>query len=230
MRTDKQAEFEIIAHVRTDFKEKFGIPRQSGLAKSARGRVVFEKRYQVPEAFRGLEDFSHIWILWQFSKAQRTEWTPTVRPPVLGGNKRVGVFATRSPYRPNSIGMSCVCLERIEYTDNEGPVLHVLGVDILDNTPVFDVKPYIPYADCLTDATAGFSKNSEEWRANVRIECANFFTLSEEYQKEIMEILANDPRPSYIEEERVYGMKYGEYEIKFRADSGGLAVISAEKF
>lgn len=157
----------IIGHIETDFKEKFGIPRQSGLVKESRGRVLFEKEYNVPEAFRGLEDFSHIWVLWQFSEAVRETWSPTVRPPLLGGNKRMGVFATRSPFRPNSVGLSALKLEGVEFSEKEGVVLHVSGADLLDGTPVYDIKPYLPYADSIPDAVGGFTESLEERRLEV---------------------------------------------------------------
>ena len=147
----------IIGHIETDFKEKFGIPRQSGLVKECRGRILFEKEYNVPEAFRGLEDFSHIWVLWQFSEAVRDSWSPTVRPPLLGGNKRMGVFATRSPFRPNSVGLSALRLDRVEFTPKDGVVLHVSGADLMNGTPVYDIKPYLPYADSIPDAVGGFT-------------------------------------------------------------------------
>ena len=229
MQTSAEMPMKVIAHIETDFKEKFGIPRQSGLAGETKGRIVFEKEYRVNEALRGLEGFSHIWILWQFSKAVREDWSPTVRPPVLGGNKRVGVFATRSPYRPNPIGLSRVRLEKIEYTKEEGPVIYVRGADILDNTPIFDIKPYLPYSDCYPDACGGFAASPDKRRVEVRISDKKFYELSEEKQREITEILSHDPRPSYIEEERIYGMKYGGYEIKFSASGDELTVISIEE-
>lgn len=205
----------IIGHIETDFKEKFGIPRQSGIVEETVGKIIFEKKYQVPEAFRGLEDFSHIWILWKFSKAEREDWSPTVRPPLLGGNKRMGVFSTRSPFRPNPIGLSSVKLDRIEYTKDRGPVLWVRGADLLDGTPIYDVKPYLAYADSHPDAVGGFTENLEERKLQVKALCEEFYSLPEDKQAEIIKILEQDPTPSYKKDGEEYGMHYGEYEIKF---------------
>jgi len=216
----------IIAHIYTDYKEKFGIPRQSGLVEIAEGRIVFEREYRVREAFRGLEDFSHIWLLWQFSEAIRDEWSPTVRPPLLGGNRRLGVFATRSPFRPNPIGLSAVRLNRIEYTKNEGPVLFVSGADILDGTPIYDVKPYLPYADSLPDASGGFTENLRERRIPVVSDAPEFAALPEKKQAELLEILACDPRPSYQDSDKIYGMKHGDWEICFSVADGVLHILS----
>ncbi|MBQ4515993.1 MAG: tRNA (N6-threonylcarbamoyladenosine(37)-N6)-methyltransferase TrmO [Clostridia bacterium] len=218
----------IIAHIKTDFKEKFGIPRQSGLVENTQGKIIFEKEYRVKEAFRGLEDFSHIWILWQFSEAVRENWSPTVRPPLLGGNKRVGVFATRSPFRPNPIGLSCVKLDKIEYTKNDGPVLYVSGADILDGTPIYDIKPYIPYADSHPDAIGGFTENLNERSLKVEVKDERFYSISEQKQEEIIKILSHDPRPSYKDDSKTYGMKYNSYEIKFCVTDGILTVTSLE--
>lgn len=204
----------IIAHINTDFKEKFGIPRQSGLVEETVGRIIVEKEYAVEEAFRGLEEFSHIWVLWKFSKAERDKWSPTVRPPLLGGNKRMGVFATRSPFRPNPIGLSCVKLDRIEKTDGK-IVLYVKGADLLDGTPVYDIKPYLPYADSYPHATAGFTQSLEERRVDVVVDCDRFYDIPKKRQGEILKILSLDPTPSYKEDGREYGMKYADYELKF---------------
>ena len=220
----------IIGHIETDFKEKFGIPRQSGLVKESRGRILFEKEYNVPEAFRGLEDFSHIWVLWQFSKAVREDWSPTVRPPLLGGNKRMGVFATRSPFRPNSIGLSTLKLEAVEFSASEGVILHVSGVDLLDGTPIYDIKPYLPYADSIPDAVGGFTENLEERRLDVEFPTELFEKVAEEKRKALEAVLAADPRPSYQDEpERVYGMSFADYEVKFRVEGEMLKVISVEQ-
>ena len=213
----------IIARIRSDYKEKFGIPRQSGLVQSARAKIVFEPPYRVREAVRGLTEFSHIWILWQFSRAVREDWSPTVRPPLLGGNKRVGVFATRSPFRPNPIGLSCVRLEKIEFTE-EGPVLCVIGADLLDGTPIYDIKPYLPYADSVPDAVGGFTENLKERRIPVEIADAHFYTLPAARQEEIREILSHDPRPSYKGEGEEHGMKYADWEVKFVVRDGVLVV------
>lgn len=217
---------EIIAKIHTNFKEKFGIPRQSGLAETW-GEIVFEPPYNIPEAVRGLEEFSHIWLLWDFSESRRAtqgrEWSPTVRPPRLGGNKRVGVFATRSPYRPNNIGLSCVKLEEV-ITDDRGPVLRVTGADLLDDTPIYDIKPYLPYADSRPEAKSGFA-SAEPDRAEVAFDCPIPEGVSKETLRAIEEILAQDPRPAYQDDaERIYGMKYGQAEIKFKGGKGKITV------
>ena len=212
----------IIAHIESDFKEKFGIPRQSGLVEETEAKIVFEKEYRVPEAFRGLEEFSHIWILWNFSKAEREKWSPTVRPPLLGGNKRMGVFATRSPFRPNPIGLSCVKLEKIEYSTKQGPVLYVKGADLLDKTPIYDIKPYLPYADSYPDATGGFTENLSERKIEVKVECEKFRLIPKQKQTEILKILSQNPIPSYKEDGKTYGMKYANYEIKFYVKENAL--------
>lgn len=216
----------IIAHIKNDFKEKFGIPRQSGLVKETSGKIVFEKKYQVPEAFRGLEGFSHIWILWKFSESEREDWSPTVRPPLLGGNKRMGVFATRSPFRPNPIGLSCVKLEAVEHTKKDGIVLVVSGADLMDGTPIYDIKPYLPYADSYPDAVGGFTENLDERKIDVKIECEDFYNIPENKQNELIKILSQDPTPSYKAEGRVYGMSYGEYEIGFYIKKNVLYISS----
>ena len=205
----------IIAHIKTDFKEKFGIPRQSGLVEETQGKIVFEKEYAVPEAFRGLEEFSHIWILWNFSKAERDNWSPTVRPPLLGGNRRMGVFATRSPFRPNPIGLSCVKLEKVEHTKDEGIVLYVRGADLMDGTPIYDIKPYLAYADSRPEAVGGFTENLAERKIPVLIESEDFYKIPLEKQNEIIKILQHNPAPSYKEDGKTYGMSYSDYEVKF---------------
>lgn len=215
----------IIGHIETDFKEKFGIPRQSGIVEETVGKIVFEKKYQVPEAFRGLEDFSHIWILWKFSKAEREEWSPTVRPPLLGGNKRMGVFSTRSPFRPNPIGLSSVRLDKVEYTKDRGPVLWVRGADLLDGTPIYDIKPYLAYADSHPDAVGGFTENLEERKLQVKVLCKEFNSLLKDKQAEIVKILEQDPTPSYKKDGEEYGMHYGEYEIRFYIKEKVLYIV-----
>ncbi len=216
----------IIAHIETDFKEKFGIPRQSGIVEETIGKIIFEKKYQVPEAFRGLEDFSHIWILWKFSKAEREAWSPTVRPPLLGGNKRMGVFSTRSPFRPNPIGLSSVKLEKIEYTKDRGPLLWVRGADLLDGTPIYDIKPYLAYADSHPDAVGGFTENLEERKLQVKVLSKEFDSLPKDKQTEIVKILEQDPTPSYKKDGEEYGMHYGEYEIKFYIEEKNLYITN----
>lgn len=220
----------IIGHIETDFKEKFGIPRQSGLVKESRGRVLFEKEYNVPEAFRGLEDFSHIWVLWQFSEAVRETWSPTVRPPLLGGNKRMGVFATRSPFRPNSVGLSALKLEGVEFSEKEGVVLHVSGADLLDGTPVYDIKPYLPYADSIPDAVGGFTESLEERRLEVEFPSDLLKRVNEGKREALRAVLAADPRPSYQNDpEREYGMRFAEYEVRFKVEGKRLTVTEVEK-
>ena len=217
----------IIAHIETDYNEKFGIPRQSGLNNAVVGRIVFEKEYRVTEAFRGLEDFSHIWILWQFSEAVRESWSPTVRPPLLGGNKRMGVFSTRSPFRPNNIGLSAVRLLKIDYTKNEGPVLLVEGADLMNSTPIYDIKPYLPYADSIPDAVGGFTEDLGERRLTVEFSEG----VKEKFPKEKLEglisVLEGDPRPSYQNDpERLYTFTFAGYEVSFKVDGGVLTVIN----
>ena len=219
----------IIGHIETDFKGKFGIPRQSGLVKESRGRIVFEKEYNVPEAFRGLEDFSHIWVLWQFSEAVRETWSPTVRPPLLGGNKRMGVFATRSPFRPNSVGLSTLKLEGVEFSEKEGVVLHVSGVDLLDGTPIYDIKPYLPYADSIPDAVGGFTESLEARRLEVEFPSDLLKRVNEGKREALKAVLAADPRPSYQNDpEREYGMRFADYEVRFKVEGKTLRVINVE--
>lgn len=219
----------VIGHIKTDFKEKFGIPRQSGLVKESTGRIIFEKEYNVPEAFRGLEDFSHIWVLWQFSEVVRENWSPTVRPPLLGGNKRMGVFATRSPFRPNSVGLSVLKLENVEFSKTQGVILHVSGADLLNGTPIYDIKPYLPYADSIPDAIGGFTENLEERKLEVEFPSELLQKVREEKRTVLTAVLEADPRPSYQNDpERVYGMSFADYEIKFKVDGKNLKVIDIE--
>ena len=217
-------ELKTIAHIRSDFPTKFAIPRQSGLVDELRARVVFEPEYRNPDALRGIEGFSHLWLIWQFSKAVRDTWSPTVRPPRLGGNERMGVFATRSPFRPNPIGLSCVRLVGVEHT-NEGDVLVVAGADLMDGTPIYDIKPYIPYADCKPDAAAGFTAVAWKDRLEVRCDDALLTRLPEEKREALLAVLAEDPRPSYQEDaERVYGFVFAGHEVKFSVANGVLTV------
>ena len=220
----------IIAHIETDYNEKFGIPRQSGLNTAVEGRIVFEKEYRVAEAFRGLEDFSHIWILWQFSEAVRENWSPTVRPPLLGGNKRMGVFSTRSPFRPNNIGLSAVKLLRIEYTKNEGPVLIVQGADLMNGTPIYDIKPYLPYADSIPDAVGGFTEGLGERRLTVEIPDDLKGKFPKEKLGGLIAVLEGDPRPSYQNDpERIFTFTFAACEVSFSVDNGVLRVIGIGK-
>ena len=214
-----------VARIESDFAEKFGIPRQSGLVDALCARVVFEPAYRDRSAVRGLEQFSHIWLLWQFSEVRQTGWSPTVRPPRLGGNTRVGVFATRSPYRPNPIGLSCVRLERVEQDEALGPVLWVRGADLLDGTPIYDIKPYIPFADCRPDASEGYTARTRGYRLEVRCPEALRAALPAGKWEALAGVLSGDPRPSYQEDpERVYGMKFAGYEVGFTVADGVLTV------
>ena len=219
-----------IAHIYTDFKTKFGLPRQSGLVKEITGKIVFEKEYSIAEAFKGLEDFSHIWILWEFSEAKKENWKPTVRPPLLGGNKRMGVFATRSPFRPNSIGLSCVKLEKIDYDKNLGTVLYVSGCDLMNGTPIYDIKPYLPYCDSVPDAVGGFTETLGERKLQVNIDDELLGRVPANKREELMGVLAGDPRPSYQSDpEREYGFAFADYEIGFKVDDKILTVVRVEK-
>ncbi len=213
----------IIAKIHTPFHEKFGIPRQSGLA-DVPGEIVFEKEYRNPDALRGLAEFSHLWLIFSFSESIREEFSPTVRPPRLGGNKRMGVFATRSPFRPNPIGLSCVRLERIEQTER-GPVILVRGADLLDGTPILDIKPYLPLADCHPEATGGFAEGVQDYALRVDIPTDIEAAIAAEDLSVIREILSEDPRPSYQSDpERIYHMDYDHYSLSFRVADGVLTV------
>ena len=214
-----------VAHIESDFAEKFGIPRQSGLVDALRARVVFEPPYRDPSALRGIEQFSHIWLLWQFTQAMRADWSPTVRPPRLGGNTRVGVFATRSPFRPNPIGLSCVRLEKVEQDPARGPVLLVRGADLLDGTPIYDIKPYIPFTDSRPDAAEGYTAQTRTYRLEVRCPEALRASLAPEQWEALAGVLAGDPRPSYQDDPaRVYGMRFAGYEVRFTVAEGVLTV------
>ena len=215
-----------IAYIETDFQDKFGIPRQSGRAKSLKGRIVFLPQYRNPDALRELSGFSHIWLLFDFSRSHRKEWSPTVRPPRLGGNRRVGVFASRSPFRPNPIGLSSVKLDRIEETEAEGIVLHVSGVDLLSGTPIYDIKPYLPFSDSHPDACGGYAEQAKEFRLQVVFPQALLAKIPLEKQEALMECLAEDPRPAYQDEpERVYRMRYAGFDIHFTVENDRLTVV-----
>lgn len=220
-----------IAHIRTDFPEKFGIPRQSGLAAELQARIVFEPRYRNADALRGLEDFSHIWLVWEFSaNRHQSQWQPTVRPPRLGGNRQMGVFATRSPYRPNPLGLSCVCLESIDYECADGPVIYVKGADLMDGTPIFDIKPYIKYADSRPDAVCGYVDSLQERSLQVVLPGAVSEKMIDRSRlAALVEVLGLDPRPSYHDDpERVYGLSFAGQNVKFRVRDGVLTVIDIE--
>ena len=218
-----------IAHLRCDLPEKFGIPRQAGIVEALEGLVVFEPEYREPEALRGLEGFSHIWLIWQFSRAVREGWSPTVRPPRLGGNARMGVFATRSPFRPNALGLSCVRLLGIEQTAAEGTVLRVAGADLMDGTPIFDVKPYLPYADSHPEASGGFAPDSGD-TLQVNYAPGALDQIPEGKREALTGVLANDPRPRYqADPERVYGLSFAGKQVKFQVDGDELTVIKVEE-
>ena len=218
-----------IARVRSDFQTKFGIPRQSGLVEELESRVVFEPEFRNPDALRGIEGFSHLWLIWQFSAAVRGGWSPTVRPPRLGGNARMGVFATRSPFRPNPIGLSCVRLLGVEH-GAEGPVLRVAGADLMDGTPILDIKPYLPYVDCRPEAVGGFAPAAPERRLTVECPSELLTALPEGSRAALLGVLAEDPRPAYQNDpERVYGFGFAGAEVRFRVEGERLIVLSVTK-
>ena len=217
---------QVIARMHSDFASKFGIPRQSGLVEALRSTIVFEPEYRNADALRGIEDFSHLWIIWQFSEAVRQGWSPTVRPPRLGGNTRMGVFATRSPFRPNNLGLSCVRLLGVEHTAEYGTVLHVGGADLMDGTPIFDIKPYIPYADCHTEATGGFTDTADDFLLQVEFPADLLRKLPEEKREAAIQVLSHDPRPSYQRKpDRIYGLTFAEYNIRFQVKDDVLTVV-----
>ena len=219
----------IIGHIRTDFASKFGVPRQSGIVDALEARIEFEKEFAQPEAFRGLEGFSHLWIIWQFSEAVRSNWSATVRPPRLGGNKRVGVFATRSPFRPNAIGLSCVRLVRVEKREGYGCVLIVAGADLMDGTPILDIKPYLPYADCRPEAVGGFAPSADKLR-EVEIPDGLLERLPEDKREALAGVLAQDPRPPYQNDEnRTYGFAFAGHEIRFVFSDERIKVVDIRK-
>ena len=215
----------IIAHIHTDFPDKFGIPRQSGLVESLQGTIIFEPEYRNPEILRGLEEFSHIWLLWKFSKSNREHWSATVKPPRLGGKKRVGVFATRSPFRPNDIGLSCAKLEEIELDEKVGPIILVSGVDLLDMTPIYDIKPYIPFTDCKPEASEGYTRETKMHELEVIFPQNLLERYPPEKREAVIGILAQDPRPTYVQDpNRIYGVAFAGFDIKFQVDKNRLTV------
>lgn len=215
----------VIARIRNGYDGKFGVPRQSGLVEEVISTVVFEPEYRVAEALRGIEEFSHLWLIWAFDRAEREEWSPTVRPPRLGGNTRVGVFATRSPYRPNAIGLSCVRLTAVE-KGSEGTVLKVAGADLMNGTPIYDIKPYLPYADCRPEATGGFTDRTEKRRVKVEIPADVAEKIPEEERKALEAVLREDPRPAYQDDpDRVYAFEFGGHHVEFKVDGGLLTVL-----
>ena len=220
----------IIARIHSEFKEKFGIPRQSGLVPQTRARIVFEPEYRVADALRGIEGYSHLWLIWSFSKAERDTWSPTVRPPRLGGNTRMGVFATRSPFRPNPIGLSCVTLEGVELDAPDGPALIVGGADLLDGTPIYDIKPYLPYVDSHPDARGGFGSEKAGYALEVEIAQDILEQINPQKREALVGILREDPRPSYQNDpDRIYGVNYAGMNVKFTVAQGVLTVRSIEK-
>ena len=222
-------DMKIIARIRSPFPEKFGVPRQSGLVDSLKAQVVFEEEYRNPDAVRGLDGFSHIWLIWQFSGAVREGWSPTVRPPRLGGNERMGVFATRSPFRPNEIGLSSVKLEKIEIDAKLGPVLHVSGADLMDGTPIYDIKPYLPYCDSHPDAIGGWTDGADNRSLQVNFPEELLAQVPEAQREGLIGVLASDPRPRYQNDpERVYGMGFGGVNVKFTVDGEKLTVREVE--
>lgn len=219
-----------IAHIENDFRSKFGIPRQSGLVKSMVSKIVFEPEYRNNESLRGIEGYSHLWLIWQFSEAVRDSWSPTVRPPRLGGNKRVGVFATRSPFRPNSLGLSSVKLEAVVQTPDKGTVLMVSGADLMDGTPIFDIKPYITYADSHPEAKSGFADDYVGYSLNLEFTEELLNKIDKNDREALCEVLKNDPRPSYQRDpERIYTMDFADYSVSFRVEDDTVTVVGVEK-
>ena len=220
---------DVIAVMHSDCPTKFGIPRQSGLADALQSTIVFEPAYRNPEALRGIEGFSHLWILWQFSQAVRQDWSPTVRPPRLGGNTRMGVFATRSPFRPNAIGLSCVRLLSVEHTQDMGTVLHIGGADLMDGTPILDIKPYIPYCDAHPEAMGGFTQDAGDYLLEVDFPENLKQRLPAEKQEAICQVLSHDPRPSYQKDsDRVYGLSFAGFDIRFTVKDTVLTVVDVQ--
>ena len=224
-------EYKTVAHIYTDFEDKFGIPRQSNLVPDLKGQIVFTKEYRNPDALRGLEGYDYIWLIWIFSEVPDTDgWSPTVRPPRLGGNARVGVFASRSPYRPNPVGLSSVKLDRIEWDSPRGPVLHVSGVDILSGTPIIDIKPYQTHSDAHPEARAGFADRFRDYSLQVECPGSLLERIPEEKRQALLKVLSHDPRPGYQKEEsRVYGMSYAGFNVKFQVSDSLLTVTEIER-
>lgn len=215
----------VIARMKSDFLTKFGIPRQSGLVDTLQSTIIFEPEYRNADALRGLEDFSHLWIIWQFSEAVRDQWSPTVRPPRLGGNTRMGVFATRSPFRPNALALSSVRITGIEHTEQYGTVIHVSGADLMDGTPILDIKPYIPYCDCHTDATGGFTATAGDYILDVEFPNELLNKLPNDKQQAAIDVLSHDPRPSYQKDsDRIYGLTFAGFDIRFTVQDNKLTV------
>ncbi len=214
-----------IAHIYTPFKEKFGIPRQSGRASNIEGQIVFAKKFRNPDALREIEGFSHLWLIFDFSKSHTAEFIPTVRPPRLGGNRKVGVFASRSPFRPNSMGLSVVKLVRVEHTENKGDILIVSGMDLLDGTPIYDIKPYLPYCDCIPEASYGYTADTHFHSLEVKIGENVKLLPDRKTLDEIIAVIADDPRPSYQNDGRVYKMRYGDFDVSFKVLNKNAEII-----
>lgn len=218
-------ELKVIAHIESDFPEKFGIPRQSGLVNSAKARIVFCSAYRNVDALRGLEQYTHLWLIWQFSEAVRDEWSPTVRPPRLGGNKRMGVFATRSPFRPNPLGLSSVKIESIDFDTRKGPVITVSGADLMDGTPIYDIKPYLPYVDSHPEASNGFALSDKNVLLEVIASDELLSKIPEDKRKALLDTLAQDPRPQYQNEpERIYTMSFSSFDVSFTVKEDTLTI------
>lgn len=218
---------DIIAHIRTDFPAKFGIPRQSGLVDTLAGEIVFTEKYRDASALRGIEGYSHLWLIWQFSESVLERFSPTVKPPRLGGNTRVGVFATRSPYRPNPLGLSCVRLTGVDWSGPNGPVLYVAGADLMDGTPIYDIKPYLPYADCRPEATGGFTDGIDYPRLSVVFPEAMLSRIPTDKRDALVEVLAQDPRPGYrgVADDKRYGVQFAGFDVRFVVDGDVLRVV-----
>lgn len=222
-------EIKPIAYIKTDFKEKFGIPRQSGLIENITGEIIFEKEYRHPDALRGIEDYSHLWLIFDFSENHRDEFSPTVRPPRLGGNTRIGVFATRSPFRPNNLGLSCVKFEGIKHDEKLGNILVVSGVDLLDNTPIYDIKPYIPYCDCKPQAKGSFGEALKNENIEVIYEDNVFLNVDEKTKNSIVEIIKQNPKPAYKSDEKEYKFLFSSYEICFVVTENKAKILNIKK-
>ena len=222
-------EIKPIAHIKTDFKEKFGIPRQSGIVEEIKGKIIFEKEFRNSDALRGIVEYSYLWIIFDFSKNHRDTWSPTVRPPRLGGNTRVGVFATRSPFRPNNLGLSCVKLVEIKKDKNLGDILIVSGVDMLDNTPIFDIKPYIPYCDCKPDAKGSFGENFKDYKITVLYDNDVFNNISNETKQQIIKLIEQNPKPSYKNDDKNYKFLFSNYEICFEIIDSTAKILNIKK-
>ena len=222
-------EIKPIAYIKTDFKEKFGIPRQSGIIENITGEIIFEKEFRHPDALRGIEEYSHLWLIFDFSENHREEFSPTVRPPRLGGNKKVGVFATRSPFRPNNLGLSCVKLETVKNDKNFGDILVVSGVDLLDNTPIYDIKPYIPYSDCKPDAKGSFGEALKDEKIDVFYQENVFLNVDENTKNAIISIIEQNPKPAYKQQEKEYKFLFSDYEISFSISENKATILNIQK-